>query len=240
MAIAAAEVTGNQILIRFLITPPTSLWMEPPERSGTRPASRALPPNRGNSPSLHLGIDPSIAARCGMPHPAGQEWASMRSRPKRIALVALVLAEVGLAVLTWRDLRRRLMRSAAVSGSGGSSAPSTPATRSLTGWSGASTGGPARPDRLGPLAGGQGTGPDPRPRHGKRTGLVRKVTTIAGCFPHRLGRARRFCERCATSAGNCRLKDRADPKSPRTRGTPRLHAAGHPKIVAIPAPNVCW
>jgi hypothetical protein len=31
----------------------------------------------------------------------------MRSRTKRIALVALVLAEVGLAALTWRDLRRR-------------------------------------------------------------------------------------------------------------------------------------
>jgi hypothetical protein len=31
----------------------------------------------------------------------------MRSRPKRIALVALVLAEVGLAALTWRDLRCR-------------------------------------------------------------------------------------------------------------------------------------
>ena len=31
----------------------------------------------------------------------------MRSRPKRIALVALVLAEVGLAALTWRDLRHR-------------------------------------------------------------------------------------------------------------------------------------
>jgi len=31
----------------------------------------------------------------------------MRSRPKRIALVALVLAEVGLAALTWQDLRRR-------------------------------------------------------------------------------------------------------------------------------------
>jgi hypothetical protein len=31
----------------------------------------------------------------------------MRSRPKRIALVSLVLAEVGLAVLTWRDLRHR-------------------------------------------------------------------------------------------------------------------------------------
>jgi hypothetical protein len=31
----------------------------------------------------------------------------MRSRPKRIALVALVLAEVGLAALTWRHLRRR-------------------------------------------------------------------------------------------------------------------------------------
>jgi hypothetical protein len=31
----------------------------------------------------------------------------MRSRPKRIALVFLVLAEVGLAVLTWRDLRHR-------------------------------------------------------------------------------------------------------------------------------------
>jgi hypothetical protein len=31
----------------------------------------------------------------------------MRSRPKRAALVALALAETGLAVLTWRDLRRR-------------------------------------------------------------------------------------------------------------------------------------
>ena len=31
----------------------------------------------------------------------------MRSRPKRIALAALVLAEVGLAALTWRDLRHR-------------------------------------------------------------------------------------------------------------------------------------
>ena len=31
----------------------------------------------------------------------------MRSRQKRVALVALVLAEVGLAALTWRDLRRR-------------------------------------------------------------------------------------------------------------------------------------
>jgi hypothetical protein len=31
----------------------------------------------------------------------------MSSRPKRIALVALVLAEVGLAALTWRDIRRR-------------------------------------------------------------------------------------------------------------------------------------
>ncbi len=31
----------------------------------------------------------------------------MRSRPKRIALVALVLAEVGLAALTWQDLRHR-------------------------------------------------------------------------------------------------------------------------------------
>jgi hypothetical protein len=31
----------------------------------------------------------------------------MRSRPKRIVLVSLVLAEVGLAVLTWRDLRHR-------------------------------------------------------------------------------------------------------------------------------------
>jgi len=31
----------------------------------------------------------------------------MSSRPKRIALTALVLAEVGLAALTWRDLRRR-------------------------------------------------------------------------------------------------------------------------------------
>jgi hypothetical protein len=31
----------------------------------------------------------------------------MRSRPKRIALAALVLAEVGLTALTWRDLRRR-------------------------------------------------------------------------------------------------------------------------------------
>ena len=31
----------------------------------------------------------------------------MRSRPKRIALVSLVLAEVRLAVLTWRDLRHR-------------------------------------------------------------------------------------------------------------------------------------
>jgi len=33
--------------------------------------------------------------------------ARMGSRPKRIALVALVLAEAGLAALTWRDLRRR-------------------------------------------------------------------------------------------------------------------------------------
>ena len=32
---------------------------------------------------------------------------SMSGRPKRIALVALVLAEIGLAALTWRDLRRR-------------------------------------------------------------------------------------------------------------------------------------
>jgi hypothetical protein len=31
----------------------------------------------------------------------------MRSRPKRTALAALVLAEAGLAALTWRDLRRR-------------------------------------------------------------------------------------------------------------------------------------
>jgi hypothetical protein len=31
----------------------------------------------------------------------------MSGRPKRIALVALVLAEIGLAALTWRDLRRR-------------------------------------------------------------------------------------------------------------------------------------
>jgi hypothetical protein len=45
--------------------------------------------------------------RCGVPHLAGQQWASMGSRQKRIALVALVLAEVGLAALTWRDLRRR-------------------------------------------------------------------------------------------------------------------------------------
>jgi len=32
---------------------------------------------------------------------------SMNSRPTRTALVALVLAEVALAVLTWRDLRHR-------------------------------------------------------------------------------------------------------------------------------------
>ena len=31
----------------------------------------------------------------------------MRGRPKRIALVALVLAEIVLAALTWRDLRHR-------------------------------------------------------------------------------------------------------------------------------------
>lgn len=31
----------------------------------------------------------------------------MTSRPKRAALAALVLAETGLAVLTWRDLRHR-------------------------------------------------------------------------------------------------------------------------------------
>ena len=31
----------------------------------------------------------------------------MDDRPKRIALTALVLAEVGLAALTWRDIRRR-------------------------------------------------------------------------------------------------------------------------------------
>jgi hypothetical protein len=31
----------------------------------------------------------------------------MSGRPKRIALISLVLAEVGLAALTWRDLRRR-------------------------------------------------------------------------------------------------------------------------------------
>ena len=31
----------------------------------------------------------------------------MNDRPKRIALTALVLAEVGLAALTWRDIRRR-------------------------------------------------------------------------------------------------------------------------------------
>jgi hypothetical protein len=31
----------------------------------------------------------------------------MSGRPKRIALIVLVLAEVGLAALTWRDLRRR-------------------------------------------------------------------------------------------------------------------------------------
>jgi hypothetical protein len=31
----------------------------------------------------------------------------MSGSPKRVALVALVLAEIGLAALTWRDLRRR-------------------------------------------------------------------------------------------------------------------------------------
>jgi hypothetical protein len=31
----------------------------------------------------------------------------MSSRPKRIALVVVVLAEVVLAVLTWRDIRNR-------------------------------------------------------------------------------------------------------------------------------------
>jgi hypothetical protein len=31
----------------------------------------------------------------------------MNDRPKRIALTALVVAEVGLAALTWRDIGRR-------------------------------------------------------------------------------------------------------------------------------------
>jgi hypothetical protein len=43
----------------------------------------------------------------GLPPPARTEWASMSSGPKRIALTALVLAEAGLAALTWRDLRDR-------------------------------------------------------------------------------------------------------------------------------------
>src|SRR5512142_1893649 len=50
---------------------------------------------------------PRPAVRSGVPLPAGQQWATMTSRPKRTALAALVLAEVGLTTLTWRDLRRR-------------------------------------------------------------------------------------------------------------------------------------
>jgi len=35
------------------------------------------------------------------------QWASMKSDKKRIAFVVLFLAEVGLAALTWRDIRNR-------------------------------------------------------------------------------------------------------------------------------------